>query len=131
MITEFITIWDAHKSEIEQKIRDADEYGISYSTLLKYFVEMIHDHSDEYEKPDPERITVINHGDYQGTLVFVIGSDGYQPYTYWATKVSYGSCSGCDTIEAIRGYSYNPVTNKQVQDYMTLTLHMLQSLKEI
>jgi hypothetical protein len=78
---------------------------------------------------DPERIHQIDDGDYQGTLVFVIAAKGYQPSDYWYVKVSYGSCSGCDTLQAIHNYSDEPPTPEQVDDYMTLALHVVQGLK--
>ena len=43
-----------------------------------------------YGGPGLERIHRIDDGDYQGTLVFVIGGKGYQLSTYWYVKVSYG-----------------------------------------
>jgi hypothetical protein len=81
--------------------------------------------------PDPERIHVIDDGDYQGTLVYVIGSKNYQPDVYWYVKVSYGSCSNCDTLAAIRDNANTPPTAEQIKDYITLALHIVQGLKEM
>lgn len=78
---------------------------------------------------DPERIHVIDDGRYQGTLVFVIAEKGYTPSAYWYCKVSYGSCSGCDTLQCLRGYDDGPPTAEQVDGYMTLALHIVQGLK--
>lgn len=83
------------------------------------------------EELDPERITCVDYGDYQGTLVFVIGAEGYQPSTHYAVSVGYGSCSGCDTLEAIRTYTDEPLTDQQVTDYFTLVLHVVQGIKRI
>lgn len=80
--------------------------------------------------PDPERITVIDHGECQGTRVFVVGESGYQPSTYWIACVSYGSCSGCDTFERISEYS-DTVTPEKTAEYVTLALHMLQSMRRV
>ena len=80
---------------------------------------------------DPERITMIDHGEYQGTLVFVIAAKGYQPSVYWATECSYGSCSGCDTLEAIRAYPDGPVSDEQANDYLTLALHLVQKMEQL
>lgn len=46
-------------------------------------------------------------------------------------KVGYGSCSGCDTLEAIRDYSSEKPTPEQVKDYMALALHIVQGLKKM
>jgi hypothetical protein len=61
----------------------------------------------------------------------VVGSCGYQPDNYWATKVYYGSCSGCDTLQHILAYSEESFNEQQINDLMTLSLHMLQRMKEI
>ena len=76
-------------------------------------------------------ILSIDHGDYQGTLLFIIAASGYQPNKYWFVKVDYGSCSGCDTLEGIRCYSDGPPSDAQVADYMTLALHILQGIKPL
>jgi hypothetical protein len=53
-------------------------------------------------------MTVIDDGDYQGTQIFIIPTDTYQPSVkdYVMTDTYYGSCSGCDTLQAISGYDY-------------------------
>lgn len=97
-----------------------------YAGIFTAVVEAIAD-ADECDQPDPKRITVIDHGDYQGTLLFVVGATGYQPSTYWACAVSYGSCSGCDAFEAI--YDGDPA--KAAEEYWTLALHMVQRLTQV
>ena len=92
-------------------------------------VQLINNHYDKYESPDPERIHEIDDGDYQGTLVYIIGDDSYQPNQYWYVRIAYGSCSGCDTLESIRNYDGGPPKESQVDDYMTLCLHIIQQLK--
>jgi len=49
-------------------------------------------------------IHVIDDGEYQGTFIFLIPFDLYQPCCddYLMTYVDYGSCSGCDTLQAIQ-----------------------------
>src|SRR5581483_5779174 len=97
-----------------------------YDRIVQIVIEAIG--GDGYGEPDPSRIHTIDDGDYQGTLLFVIAANGYQPYDYWYTKVSYGSCSGCDTLEAVRSYSDDTPTAEQVNDYWTLALHIVQGL---
>lgn len=122
-----VAAWDANKD----KVRSAFEvcHPESYKSVIAAVVQMLHDASDEYEKPDPQRIHEIDDGDYQGTLVYVIGATGYQPDKYWYVKVGYGSCSGCDTLEAIREYQDGKPTEQQVNKYMTLALHVVQGLR--
>ena len=83
-------------------------------------------------------IHVIDDGDYQGTLLYIIPEKGYQPSEYWAVKVSYGSCSGCDTMESIRS-DYEPEhweddykpSDQQIDLLWTEALHMMQGMKTI
>jgi hypothetical protein len=117
----------------KQKTLFVDSYPNSYEEIVEEVVRAINPDGD-YDLPDPSRIHTIDDGDYQGTLVFVIGAGGYQPHRYWATTVSYGSCGGCDTLQGIRddgGYSDTAPNARQTADYQTLALHLVQSLVEI
>lgn len=128
MIPAFVKAWDDNKDYIEAHLRE--EHPSSYEQLVKWVIEMINP-LDEYDLPDPKRITEIDQGDYQGTLVYVIGATGYQPHDYWYVRVWYGSCSGCDTLQAIGEYSHEKPTEKQINEYMTLALHIVQRLKKM
>lgn len=124
MIAEFVTAFDAKREWLSQQF--AAGHPGSYKDIVRLVVEAVGD--DSYARPDPERIHQVDDGDYQGTLVFVIGARGYQPSDYWYVKVGYGSCSGCDTLESICGYSSDKPNEEQVKDYMTLALHIVQGL---
>jgi hypothetical protein len=128
MLQPFVDKFIASKAALIAEFRQ--EAPDSYDSLVTRLVTLLND-ADEYRSPDPERITVIDHGHYQGTRLFIIGETGYQPSLYWAICVSYGSCSVCDTFEGIRGYSDKLPTETQAEDYYTLMLHMVQSMKEI
>jgi hypothetical protein len=133
VIKEFVQIWDKKKDDLQLSFMEKHPNG--YEDIVKQVIELIG--SDDHGilgyggQPDPDCIHVINDGDYQGTLLFVIAAKGYQPSTYWYVKVGYGSCSGCDTYQSIRdsgGWNDTP-TEEQVRDYMTLALHIIQELK--
>lgn len=128
MIQKFVEAWGARKGEVEAQFRA--KHPEDYAAIVKAVVSILCE-DDELNRPDPERITSIDHGHYQGTLLFVIAADGYQPDNYWFVKVGYGSCSGCDTLERIRSYNDYPPTDEQVADYMTLALHILQGIKPL
>lgn len=102
----------------------------NYKDIVKAVVTILQG-DEEYDSPDPERIHEIDDGDYQGTLLYVIGNSGYHPYKYWAVKVFYGSCPGCDTLQAIHNDSSNLPNDEQIKDYMTLALHIVQGIKDI
>ena len=106
----------------------------SYEDIFKQTIKMMFENSeDSYtcnsETPDYERITVIDDGDYQGTLVFVVASKSYQPSDYWVSSVDYGSCSGCDTFQAYSTYGDNP--EESAPHMLTMALHMIEAMKKI
>ena len=128
MIEAFTKAWDERKHEIEIKFQNG--HPSSYQDIVEAVIWILDD-SDDFNNPDPGRITVIDHGDYQGNFLFIIAADGYQPRDYWFVMVGYGSCSGCDALADISSdgeYSELP-NEQQVKDYMTLALHILQGLK--
>ena len=129
MIDEFVKIWDENKNVLREQF--SQKHPTDYHDLVKSVITMLANAKIDYEKPDPERITIVNYGDYHGTLVFVIGAANYMPSRYWTVKINYGSCGGCDTLESIRNYCYDSPSGQQVDEYMTLALHVIQRLKEI
>lgn len=128
MIQEFVNRFMAGKAQLESLFKQS--HPEDYKQIVQRVVSVIADPTG-YDQPSQERVHQIDDGDYQGTLVFVIGASGYQPSDYWYVKVGYGSCSGCDTLEAIRDYSDLPPSDSQVQDYMTLALHVVQGIKKM
>lgn len=127
MIQKFVDRFMQKKPELVEFF--SAKHPEDYQEIVKKVVEVLADEGS-FSGPDPERITVIDHGHYQGTLLFVIAEKGYQPDDYWYVMVSYGSCSGCDTLQAIRGYNDQP-DEQQVNNYMTLALHIVQRLKKM
>jgi hypothetical protein len=128
MIQKFVDRFMAKQSELEAVF--SKKHPKDYGAIVKAVVEVIGDEVG-YDNPDPNRVHEIDDGEYQGTLLFVIAADSYQPDKYWFVKVGYGSCSGCDTLQGIRDYDDDPPTPQQVKDYMTLALHVVQGLKEL
>ena len=122
MIKEFVERFENGKSTLEASF--ATKAPEDYESIVRDLVKLFHD-------MDPERIVKIDHGDYQGTLMFIIGEIGYQPSRYWYVLIGYGTCTTCDTLEFIKGDDAGPTTPEQVKDYMTLALHIVQGLKEI
>ena len=126
MIEAFTKAWDERKQEVE--IAFQKKHPESYEEIVLEVVKILNE-TDDFTNPDPERITCIDYGDYQGSLLFIIAADNYQPSDYWFVQVGYGSCSGCDALADIRDYGDEKPTEQQVKDYMTLALHILQGLK--
>jgi hypothetical protein len=127
MISKFVDRFMQNKPQLRAVF--AAGHPDDYKAIVRAVIQSIV--GDGYADPDADRIHQIDDGDYQGTLVFVIAAHGYQPDDYWFVKVGYGSCSGCDTLEAIREYRDNAPTENQIDQYMTLALHIVQGLKSM
>lgn len=128
MIQEFVNAYMKNKDAFRLAL--SQHHPENYLTLVKLLIEAINP-EDEYGAPAPNKIHVIDDGRYSGTLLFIIPEGGYQPSTYWMTTASYGSCSGCDTLKKIRRSSSEKPTPEQVEQYLTLMLHLVQKLKQI
>ena len=127
MIQEFADRYIAARPAFEEWARRSAPKN--YAQIVKKVIQLVKG-EEEYGVPDPERITEIDHGDYQGTLVYVIAAAGYQPSEYWYVKIWYGSCSGCDTLEGIRTWD-DTVGDEELAQYWTLGLHIVQGLKKM
>ena len=116
--------WYENKDKLEKAIRKSNDLNYcNYKRLVEMIVEYIlNPSSDSVDKFNKDAITVIDNGDYQGTLLFMIPRDTYQPSVedYLLTYVYYGSCSGCDTLLAIQGWEDGKLKEEQVRDFMNL-----------
>jgi hypothetical protein len=128
VIDAFVKRFDAKRDELWAQFKAA--HPDDYLAIVRAVVQAVAS-EDGYPRPDAEHIHIIDDGDYQGTLVFIIPERGYQPHDYWYARVWYGSCSGCDTLQDIAGYSGNTPTDAQADDYLTLALHIVQGLRRM
>lgn len=131
MEKEIITLWEENKSKLEDYFKNTPQSGYSsYTAIVEKIIELILNKGDEFEQYST-KIDVIDHGDYQGTNLFIIHKDTYQPgiSDYLITHNSYGSCSGCDTLQSIHEYGDGLPNESQIKDYMTLSLHLVQRMK--
>jgi hypothetical protein len=135
MIKQFVEIYMNNKIVLEEQFKQ--KHPDDYTEIVEMVFKLIYDNYEKHEwrsdwesfKPDYTRIHVIDDGDYQGTLLYLVPFDMYQPDCYYYVLVEYGSCSGCDTLEAIRTYDDQLPDEEQVKDYMTLALHIIQGIK--
>lgn len=130
MIADFVEKWDNHREDLEQYIRATPEreYAEDYISMVRVLFDKVINRESHYGYVyDTENIKVIDDGNYQGTLIFILHIDSYQPEVreYVYTSVDYGSCTVCDTLKGIYGQGGLP-TEDQVKDYMVLFLHLLQ-----
>jgi hypothetical protein len=137
MNNNIINLWEKNKESLQEYFTTTNQENYSsYKSLVKIIVEYIlNNHKENYDIPmyDVEHITVIDDGDYQGTQLFLIPEATYQPNSneYLVIYTYYGSCSGCDMLQAINEYEDGLPNKEQVDDYMTLCLHLVQHMKPL
>ena len=133
MVKEFCLAWEKNKGKLEEYFRTTpqSEYD-SYELLVRRLFDIVINPSieNDYYGFDTKNFLVIDDGDYQGTQIFILHIDTYQPSVedYVYTNTYYSSCSVCDTLLSINenGYSSELPDEEQVKDYMRLCLHLLQ-----
>lgn len=118
--------WNLNKDKLRKSLsEDRNLNDCDYGYLVKKTIDIIL----EGEDWDTKNISVIDNGDYQGTLLFVIPKKCYQPseYEYLITYANYGSCSGCDTLLGIQNWhnELTPPTKGQVEAFMKLCEDLL------
>lgn len=110
--------WAKNEGLLREKIGELDLdawLDIEYRDIVELTFDTIYNDGDYGELLYPYNeglkchcITVVDNGDYQGTQLFMIPFDCYQPseYEYLMTYTGYGSCSGCDLLKGIlAGYN--------------------------
>lgn len=123
--------WNTNKNLLEAHLRRDEKVSeYSYSDLVRLVVEHILNRGSDDIQWNTERIETIDHGDYQGTLLFVIPERTYQPseYEYLMTYIGYGSCSVCDYLQSIQPWENRPLSDKEVKDYMGLCKDILTNM---
>lgn len=139
--------WNENKDKLEAVLRkDKNIYECDYKYLVKLVVNVILNDDkgeDEYHgycRWNSEKITEIDNGDYQGTLLFLIPQETYQPseYEYLMTYVGYGSCSGCDTLQHIQSICWYDdededdedcaLKEKAIKEYLALCKDILTNM---
>lgn len=145
MIKFAIEQWDKNKDRLKEDINNNIEaYNTGdYKTIVEKVTEFIfndlEDSNEDYDSGyDFKKITEIDNGDYQGTLLYLIPENTYQPdeAEYLMTYVGYGSCSGCDTLQAIEMWEYDKEDDPEeyekdkerfIKDIMSLSLDLVQN----
>lgn len=123
--------WDQYQVMMSDAMKT--KHPESYSDLFRAVMECICAADFYYgDKPDPKNIKCIDFGDYHGSLLLICPVDTYQPSKFYCAVVAYGSCGGCDTLLAVRDLDNGEVpSTRQIDQYMSLALHLVQSIKEI
>lgn len=145
MIRTFAKAWEQNKDYLMEYLRDNKQTKYaSYEELVRQlFNRVINPYIDDNGDGlfnsrctfVTDEILTIDDGSYEGTQIFILHKDTYNPSTcdYVYTSVDYGSCSGCDTLLRICGdwCSEELPSEAQLNDYMYLCLHLLQRCKRM
>ena len=111
MIKYALKKWDKNKDALRNAIQhtEKDKRSVwNYNDIVKLTCRYIFNENttDKDPKINIEGITMADtgNGNHQGTLLFMMPFDTYQPaeYEYLMTYVGYGSCSGCDNLQRLQ-----------------------------
>lgn len=110
MLKIMVSQWDKNRDKLRDAISRLNIQSLDYKDLVELTFETIYNtdivvNSDGFcDELDTQSIHEFNDGDYQGTLLYLIPFDTYQPgeYEYLMTYARYGSCSGCDALRFIK-----------------------------
>ncbi len=138
MIEKFVKAWDENNKLLLKEFENNEP--VNYKDIVKKLVTIVINPYLEKNRFDSDfpnysldidNMTIIDNGDYQGTNIYIIPFDTYQPDTsnYVFTYNEYGSCTGCDTFYHIRD-DYNTKEEK-AKRFHTLALHILQRFKQL
>ena len=134
MVKEFVQQWEENKESLREYFKNTkqEKYSTYEKIVEKLFEICIPNTGRSYgDKWELGSITVVDDGDYQGTQLYIIPTNKYQPSMedYIIVDNYYGSCSGCDALQGISNYDYDLPSDSQVEEYMTLCLHLVQRIR--
>ena len=117
-------LWNKHEKELRERLEKRnDVHQMEYVDLVHLTFETIFNGDDREVKLNLKEMTEIDNGNYQGTMLYLIPFKTYQPaeYEYLMTYVSYGSCSGCDALQAAKSWcDEGPLTGKELKAVMAI-----------
>lgn len=117
--------WAKNEHVLKEALEKLD-HEPTYADLVELTFDKIYNHENDYCYKvcdlKTDSMTHINDGDYEGTHIFLIPFDTYDPDAsdYLMTYASYGSCSGCDTLLSITGYMDPPYNEGQIKNLLSL-----------
>lgn len=118
-------LWDKNQDKLREELSSrVDLNECAYKDLVKIAFDKIYNDDSRFDSENLwlDRIHEIDDGDYQGTLIYLIPFDTYQPCSddYLMTFAWYGSCSGCDALQAVQDYGHKKLTEQQVKVFMSI-----------
>ena len=92
--------------------------------ILRQIIIHVLNGGDKSMNINPDEISVIDDGNYQGTQIFLFHVERYQP----DVEDYYGSC---DVLLGISDYEGGLLNEEQIKEYMYLSLQLIQKIKKL
>ena len=138
MVQDIVDAWVREKDVFEDWLNSLNEHELEYlgySDIVVYLVDLVINPYYEYlgnirvDGYDFNKMTIIDNGDYQGTLIFLIPEITYQPDVdqYIYTHNYYGFCSGCDALQ------HAQILKREdcIKGIMSIALHLIENFKKL
>ena len=118
-------LWDKNQDKLRTELSSRDDLNeCSYVDLVKIAFDKIYNDDSRLDNENLfiDRVHEIDDGDYQGTLIYLIPFNSYQPdpEDYRMTFAWYGSRSGCDALQSAQSWGDGKLTEQQVKDFMSI-----------
>ena len=125
MDLKFIKQWEANKKNLKKYFKNNKQYEYStYEEIIRLILRIcLTGYEWKYD------IESWRYGKESGHTLFIASTKNNLIKA--VTHNSYGTCSGCDTLLGINEYTVGYPTKEQVNQYMTLSLHLIQRMKKI
>lgn len=125
MDKDIIGAFDKNRENIKKKLALLGSPLDSYEKVIRFLIGNIEFDCDL----DSTKIKVMDFDpSYDGTLLIILGN---RYRSYWVACIDYGSCSVCDTLQAINNSWDGQYNQDQVSHLFSLMLNFVQKLRQI
>lgn len=129
MIQRFVDAWERGKKPLrlffQEKPGSYDDVVVAVLSAMRFAVP----EGERIHFPDPACTTVIEGVDYHGANTYILSTTGGgEPE--WYVRVSYGTCSHCDTLDSIEYGDTLESREEAIDQCMALALHIVQNIRE-
>ena len=131
MIQEFVDNYMENKGELEELFKRS--HPETYLEIVEKVVGLVYKGPYLGNRPNPKHITEVFSNSNRGSTAYIMEGDMLWDETiFWYVLVEYGTCAQCDLLSSILwDNDRDPPNATQVKEYMSLALHIAQSIKEL
>ena len=130
MKIDLILLWEKNKEVFRQELVNNFKHYTRYSRIVESLFNICFVDEENNSLFDTSKMVQIDNGEYQGTLIYVIPYDTYQPniHQHVYTHIYYGSCNLCDMLGIVLNQDN---INDQVNGLMSIALQFVQRIKKM